>query len=100
MKTQMSRHVGKDNSASVPISGKSTPGPWAFEYGQIVAVLPHGLRVPVVTLLPPGPNARLIARAPEMLTLIRLLAGITPDECRIAQAEARALLREIEGETP
>ena len=77
-----------------------TPGPWT-QHGITIVREGRGVEYPIAhcsDLVPEGEqlaNARLIAKAPEMLSLLRqVVADPWDNDCR---DQARALLREIEG---
>lgn len=82
-----------------------TPGPWSLEHlgGELHLVAGFNPKVPVVNLdagdVSPA-DARLIAKAPEMLEALRAcaeaLASPIITERTEAEKTARALLRELE----
>ena len=87
---------------------KHTPGPWYVEGYEVVRDLVDGTVVQKYTVMSVtnedrnefallAANARLIAKAPEMLTLLELwLATATAESSPAIIAKTEALLSEIE----
>jgi hypothetical protein len=84
---------------------KHSPGPWVFDERDFAIYSKHAC---VATFasdeLPTEADGRLIAAAPDMLRLLRVIADIPLEQARLgigpktAIKEARKMLKELDGD--